>query len=141
MKQKIIKTTDIKKNDFVLYGLVSSANDYRIAWLLNNKLNIKLKKADDFTIEIKKLSEITNYTQFSTEDNPSNIRFISNKDANSLKLFKLDFDYILIINKDCEYVDNIKNYLSQINEIMLSSKIQILTKHNKKILEKIHKNL
>ena len=135
-KRKILKTSLPENKDFVLYGIVSSANDYRIAWLLNNTLNIELKKTDDLDVEIKKLNETCYYTRYSTETDDSNIGLISNKDSNSIKLFKMEFDYLLKISSNYNKLNNIKDNLNQINEIILSSEIIPNTKNNISIIEK-----
>lgn len=40
--------------DFTLVGIACHEKDYRIAWALNNKLKIELKKTEDLRIELKK---------------------------------------------------------------------------------------
>lgn len=40
--------------DFLLFGIVSPAKDYKLAWLINQALPIHLVKAEDLTLEINK---------------------------------------------------------------------------------------
>lgn len=42
------------KYDFLLFGIVSSARDYKLAWWLNQQLRIHLIKAQDLKLEINK---------------------------------------------------------------------------------------
>ena len=44
--------------DFDLYGLVSNAKEYKLAWNLNNALDLGLSKQDDIQIEFSDKSTI-----------------------------------------------------------------------------------
>lgn len=131
-KRKILKPSKPEKN-YILYGIVSSVNDYRLAWLLNNKFNIELKRLEDLKIEIKKIGSVSCYSRYSTKEELAKIEILTNKDSNSLKLFKLDFDFFIKFNN----TENIKEKLNEINEIILVSEIVISKQTNEKIIKRI----
>jgi hypothetical protein len=137
IKHKILKSS-LSKQEYILYGIVSSSNDYRIAWLLNDKLKIDLKKVDDFKVNINKLNSSANYTRYSFEKESISIKLLSNKDENSLKLIKLNFDYFLKICNDFNNLKNIKRILNEMSEINLINNIDSNPKINKKTIDKIN---
>ena len=55
------KTQNIKielESDYVLIGIVSSENDYKLSWLLNKNLNIEF--VSDDAIEVKSVGQAEN---------------------------------------------------------------------------------
>lgn len=44
--------------DFLLFGIVSPAKDYKLAWLINQSLPVHLVKAEDLKLETNKDSSI-----------------------------------------------------------------------------------
>jgi hypothetical protein len=134
-KRKILNSKQEK--DFILYGIASSVNDYRLAWLLNNKFNIELKKVEDLQVELKKGGNTTCYSRYSNEDELTKVEILANKDLNSIKLVKLDFDFFLKFNTEFNQTINIKENLSHISELIFASEI-IISKHiSDKIIRKI----
>ena len=68
--------------DFELYGLICTEKEYKLAWLINQALNIRLVKQKDIEMDFvgnKKL-EIAN---FLSETEHSNIRLLKNKSVQS----------------------------------------------------------
>ncbi len=136
MKKQILNT-ESPNQDSILYGIVSSVSDYRLAWLLNNKFNIELKKIEDLQIEIRTLEATSCHSRYSTKDELAKLEILTNKDANSLKLFKLDFDFFLKFNNEFNDSINIKKELNEITEILLANEI-VADKHiNDKTIKKI----
>lgn len=89
--------------DFSLFGIISPIKEYKLAWLLNNNLEVQLDKANDIEIEFLNSQNLTisNYL-FETEN--SNLKLLKNKsvdqfgDNPSFLLPELKrFDYIIII--------------------------------------------
>jgi len=135
-KRKILSSSKPEKG-FVLYGIVSSVNDYRLAWLLNNKFNLELKKIEDFQIEIKELGTTSCYSRYSTKDELSKLEILSNKDSNSLKLLKLDFDFFLKFNNEFNDTINIKAGLNDITEVILANEIVVSKQISSNTIKKI----
>ena len=64
--------------DFSLLGIISALKEYKLAWLLNNKLDVQLIKAKDIEIDFLNSQNliISNYI-FETDHN--NLRLLKNK--------------------------------------------------------------
>lgn len=89
--------------DFSLFGIISALKEYKLAWLLNNNLDVQLDKANDIEIEFLKSQNLTisNYL-FETEN--SSLRLLKNKSVDQIgdnPAFLLPelkrFDYFTII--------------------------------------------
>lgn len=66
------------KYDFDLYGIISASRDYKLAWLINQKLGLRLVKEEDIRIAFLNDEElvISNYL-FATEH--AQFRLLKNK--------------------------------------------------------------
>lgn len=89
--------------DFLLIGLISAVKEYKLAWQLNNVLDIQLIKEEDILIEFFKGNDmyVSNYL-FATEN--SLLRLMKNKtitngqSQNTYLLPELNqFDYFIIV--------------------------------------------
>ena len=89
--------------DFSLFGIISVLKEYKLAWLLNNILDVQLDKANDIEIEFLKSQNliISNYL---VETENSSLRLLKNKsmdqfdDNQAFLLPELKrFDYFIII--------------------------------------------
>ena len=89
--------------DFSLFGIISVLKEYKLAWLLNNILDVQLDKANDIEIEFLKSQNliISNYL---VETENSSLRLLKNKSMDQLGdnpaylLPELKrFDYFMII--------------------------------------------
>ena len=134
-KNKILKSSLNKFDKYNLFGLVSSVNDYRLAWLINNKLNIELKKNSDLNISEEKIDESAVYSRYLCENNSAKFELLSNKDANSRKLFKQDFDFFIRYLGDDV---NIKKSLNLIKEILIIDDLKANKKITDKVLQKLN---
>ncbi len=68
--------------DFDMIGLCSHHNDYRVAWSINEKLNIGLTKAtEDYVITSKKGTPVSQHSYYEFRDSENLIEFylIKNK--------------------------------------------------------------
>jgi hypothetical protein len=64
--------------DFDLLGIASSAKGYKLAWEINQVLNIKLTKQEDLIIYQKPDQSMT-YSYFSYESLPNKLRLFRNR--------------------------------------------------------------
>ena len=89
--------------DFDLYGLISTLKEYKLAWHLNNALDIQLDKVDDVKITFLKSKSliISNYL-YATEH--SSIRLLRNRSADEFESDSLyvmpelkRFDFLLLV--------------------------------------------
>ena len=92
-------TLDASYNfDFDLIGIISTVKEYKLAWLINKKLAIRLVKHDDMEIEFLKQKSLV-VSNFLYETETSQARLLKNKSmdfsgqANYLlpELHKFDF--------------------------------------------------
>lgn len=69
---------------FTLFGLITALKEYKLAWLLNSRLDIQLDKTKDIEIEFLKSQNliISNYL-FETEH--SCLRLLKNKSADQFE--------------------------------------------------------
>lgn len=77
--------------DFEMYAIISAVKPFKIAWMLNNILNINLVKEEDLLFEFVK--------------EKSKLYFINYKFESQYSYFRL------IKNKACEFINTIKPYL------------------------------
>lgn len=119
--------------DFHLLGVISPGKEYKLAWLINEVLGIRLIKAKDLVLEFlnNKNIIISNYL-FKTEH--SIFRLIRNKsygrnnEGQSYLLPELkDFDYLIIFKgfEDTYNTSEIIDKLKLIKEIQYLQKIEI----------------
>ena len=97
-KNKLVGSFEV---DFDLYGIVSNAKEYKLAWNLNHALEISLTKQDDVNIEFSDHSSILISCYLYQTDNMK-IELLSNKlvakrtaKANFLLPELNQFDYLL----------------------------------------------
>jgi len=90
--------------DFILFGIISTLKEYKLAWEINKALDISLAKETDIEIEFFNKNDlvISNYI-FETEN--SEFRLLKNKAlsaASNTSQFLLpelhSFDYIILVN-------------------------------------------
>lgn len=99
--------------DFELIGICSSHADYRLTWGINQVLNIRLAKGEDFSIRSKK-GEIDLYSFYEFYDEDEHIEYYLIKNtSNNYRLLipeKDQIDYFLII----------RNHIGESSEEILS---------------------
>jgi len=64
--------------EFDLLGIISSVKFYKLAWAINNQLDIRLVKDDDHIIELKNNKKVT-FGNYSFDSEHSNLRLFKNK--------------------------------------------------------------
>jgi len=119
--------------DFDLFGIVASEKEYKLAWSINQKFGINLKKQQDILLELvgnKKLT-ISNYI-FETEN--SSFRFFKNKsmdveDGDPLYLLPevKNFDFLIMIEDEGDSLqqEQVPEKLSQIPIIQYYQKFDL----------------
>ncbi len=86
--------------DFALVGIACHEKDYRIAWAINNKLKIELRKAEDLKIELKKNTSATLFPfyEFIDEESFREYFLIGNRGGKGLLIpEQKQADYFLMI--------------------------------------------
>ena len=129
-KNKLIIDYDY---DFSLFGIISLSKDYRLAWLINKKLGMHLKKEEDIIISFLNNENlvISNYI-YETEH--AQLRMLKNKseDRKSDKMSFLipelnKFDYLIMKNGNIGDLDD-QQFLREfqkINEVQYIVSLEI----------------
>jgi hypothetical protein len=98
--------------DYHLFGVVSNVKDFKLAWYLNERLTIDLKKQDDIRIEFNDQSFmlIANYR---FENDVISFEVLKNKLIN-----KSDFKYQLLIPelKQFDYLIKFKDLSDELSQ-------------------------
>src|SRR5690606_20819485 len=121
--------------DFELLGITSSAKEYKLAWSINNILQIRLLKDEDLIINFNdgKQVIISNY-KYKTEN--SVLKLFRNKSydrASEVQNYLLpelkNFDFLILINgfEDTYLIEDLIRDLRAAPEIMYIQKIDVLT--------------
>lgn len=106
MKTKKIKFSP--EFNFKLIGITSTAEDYKISWILSKILKTDFIKLPDIQIIDDKFSEYQYFSVFESRDADEEISFkiISNKaNVGYLAEDLHQIDYFLIVYKNIEYSD------------------------------------
>lgn len=132
-KTKKYKLTPEPDYQFSLLGIVTSQNDYKLAWLINKELQLALSKSPSLNIFNKKQNISTEFSVYS-DDNKLIIRLIENKKAPFFLLPQFrHIDFFLQIKAgDRAYSDlKIKKNLRQISEIQAVFSLDVKTLKSK----------
>ena len=116
--------------DFDVYGIVSIYKDYKLAWHLNNSLNIGLEKEKDLNLKfVDYILIISNYL-FVTEN--TQIRLLKNRSPENdsgegayLVPEMPNLDFFLIVKGTDEFEHDLQISLRQIGGIEYVIKIDI----------------
>lgn len=111
------------KYDFLLFGIVSSAKDYKLAWSMNQVLQIRLIKAEDLKVEFNEDTIVISNFIFKTSH--CTFRLLKNKTYASEEptgYFLPDqqhIDYLLMIEDETETIrtDDIMDKMKAIPDI------------------------
>jgi hypothetical protein len=128
--------------DFDLFGLISSAKDYNLAWHLNNILHLHLCKAEEIEFDFLDKSKIY-ISNFIFEKEYSSFRLLKNKAVefhNSTKPYILpeckEYDYLLMLKDEAEEIvpDDIMNLLKSVPVVQYVNKIDLTNLRSKENL-------
>jgi hypothetical protein len=105
--------------EFELLGIVAPVKDYKMAWIINNALRLKLAKMEDYKLEFLNGTNL-NISQYRCDKENGFVQLLKNKsfalDTNSLYLIpelKI-FDYFLLIQDFTSDVD-INDYIERLS--------------------------
>lgn len=111
------------ETSFEVYGISSAFADYRLAWELNQRLEINLmKNSDVFEVRSNKAKELVPYRYFSFEDEENLTRFFLIKNKQDLGTFHPErpmIDYFLVLRENFSFQkDELVQRLRKINGIV-----------------------
>ena len=94
---------DPPDEDFLLFGICSQSKDYRLVWIINKHLKLRLKRKEDISPDA-----INHFSCYFFEDEEERIKYhlssAKSKGAVFMKELK-QIDYLLIIKENYESVD------------------------------------
>ena len=105
MSKKIHKLTEKNDLDFILIGITSAENDYRLSWTLNNAWGLQLSRKENLEIFHKRLDDKQEFSQFQYYDDNSLIlyRILSNRSPKGYLMEEMtNVDYILQVAGDLD---------------------------------------
>lgn len=106
--------------DFELLGIVSPIREYRMAWLVNQELDLNLVKADDLELEFLNAEKLE-IAQYFLSLPHGFIQLLKNKAINSTQQLAYlipelkNLDYFLLVQDETEELDLI-NFMKKLSQ-------------------------
>jgi hypothetical protein len=106
--------------DFELLGIVSPIREYRMAWLVNQELELNLVKVDDLELEFLN-SEKLEIAQYFLSLPHGFIQLLKNKALNSAQQLAYlvpelkNLDYFLLVQDETEQLD-LSNFMEKLSQ-------------------------
>ena len=113
--------------DFELLGIVSPIREYRMAWLVNQELDLNLVKADDLELEFLNAEKLE-IAQYFLSLPHGFIQLLKNKAINSTQQLAYlipelkNLDYFLLVQDETEELDLI-NFVKKLSQNQLVQSI------------------
>ena len=105
--------------DFEMIGICSHHNDYRLAWGLNEKINIQLIKViEDYVVASKKGFKLSSHSMYEFKDPENLIEYYLIQNKNQGKFLipeKPSVDYFLFLFENHEW--DVEDLVSELREI------------------------
>ena len=105
--------------DFELLGIVSPIREYRMAWLVNQELELNLVKADDLELEFLNAEKLE-IAQYFLSLPHGFIQLLKNKALNSAQQLAYlvpelkNLDYFLLVQDETEQLD-LSNFMEKLS--------------------------
>jgi hypothetical protein len=126
-KSKLVIDYDF---DFELWGVISVSKGYKLAWELNQRLDIRLVKQPDLVVGFKK-GEEKSFSFFAFETPLNRLKLFKNKpvDADSGKYYLIPefphYDFILLTQMEGELHEKFIPQLKEIPTVELVASIPL----------------
>jgi len=115
-KKKILKIE--LDNDFLLIGISSALNDYRLSWFLNRFQNIEISKQENFEFNVKDVNLKFNIYKGSINQNKE-LLLINNRNEESVQFLKIkSLDFFIKINDKNFDASELISYLREIPNVL-----------------------
>ena len=140
MKKKIHKLHNFFHEEFYVICIASHQNDYRLSWALNEKLNLRLQKDQDLTVEDKKEGTNRQFTKYSYAEDDQVIQYhlIANKNSEGFLFPDMkNIDFLLKIEgeADEENLNFMVKEIRKIDFVIIAFKLEKLQpKHKKRLI-------
>ena len=108
--------------DFLLLGLVSAENDYRLIWKFNQTFNFGFERAENHKVISKNGEAEIGFSHYTYEDENTCLlyRFLSNKTDGGILMEELkNIDYFVIVQGDFSetYITSLVTNLKSVEHI------------------------
>jgi len=107
--KSVHKLSPVNESPFILIGISSHENDYRISWAINNTLGFNFIKTNNHKAFHKKFNETQEFSMYisSSDENSPVFKLISNRCDNGFLLEEFrTIDYVLLIENSDKLDDN-----------------------------------
>ena len=123
--------------EFRLIGIASHLSDYKISWLLNEKLNFRLSKSDDLVLSLPTSKNIQRFSTFKYEIE-SGLLFTLFSNRSDLAILVKDHknvDYLLKIegNISDSEISDLANKIKKLKNIITVFEVEIKTLKTKEL--------
>ena len=114
-KKRVHKIKDIPEKEYIIIGISTSANDYKLSWAINEKFGINLQQNKTYKVITKKITK--EYIYFSAELENLTYSLIYNKSEKGSLIPELkNIDYFLKISGN-NFAQIYKEIIFEIKEI------------------------
>ncbi len=108
--------------DFLLYGLSSHENDYRLAWKINQEFSLNFERGNNLHIPSKKADQTIEFALYSYDDEDTFYMYylIANKSDQGVLLEELkNIDYLIIVQGEFTeaFSNGFQNRLKKIESV------------------------
>jgi len=127
MKTEKLKITLELEDNYVVYGIVSDDNDYKICWAINKELDFKLVHINDVEFKHKKDANVfLSFAVFSYTDS-QNLKFnlvVNRTEKGNLTDEFKSFDYLFFIPSELPDISKMISKLKQSESIRSINRLQ-----------------
>lgn len=105
MSKKVHKLSSKSEFDFLLIGISSHENDYRICWAINQQLEILLTRVESLIIQNRKHSELQEFALFTYSNETAHLDYnlISNRCDNGFLVEEMkNIDFLLQVSGEID---------------------------------------
>ena len=105
--------------DYCVLGILSDEPDYKLAWILNDKLSTSFVKTDDLSIYNKKQDSQQEHSLFHFEDESAMLSYRIIRNASDSFYFLNDLkhiDFVLHIQGEV-YEESLSKFVAEVNSI------------------------
>ncbi len=131
---------EYKENfDFLLFGLSSHENDYRLVWKINQDFSLKLERGENHKLISKKTGQEIEFALYSYDDEDTFYLYylIANRSDQGILLEELkNIDYLILIQGECTeaFANSFRNRLKKVENVQGVFKIDPASLKNRENL-------
>ncbi len=127
-KKKTVKLKVDHSINFIIIGISSHENDYRLVWAINNSFNTGFVRVDNLSLFDKKLDDMMEFSKYTYQDEDKCLKFnlISNRCPDGFLFPQVkNFDYLFQIYGEITE-EEIKDLLRKLKSVQVISAVFLL---------------